>query len=304
MSFISRYPDFPSWNAIMKFMKPQIFLSHSKENRDFIERLANDLRVGRINVWVDEWEIPPGESFRKQIFEEGVPSSDLFFVYFTLASAASYWVQKEMDAAFIQDAEVQGRFISTFVDSNETRKSLPLDIQSLNSPVLNEAEYERPVRQLIARAWEGLLLRVVRETQDKQQVKLLELQRDNAELRAQTAQLEAAGLVNSADKDLLFGKLESSTYKFDSRVHALSNLFAMLANEIAAGATSWSLASALRDFTGIEGNFREVGKYTVSDFLGPLIMLGLMRVETFETNSDVYYLTELGAEIALQISIP
>lgn len=286
----------------MDLMKPQVFLSHSKENRDFIERVANDLRVGRINVWIDEWEIPPGESFRKQIFEEGVPSSDLFFVYFTTVSAASYWVQKEMDAALIQDAEMRGGFISTFVDSNDTRKSLPLDLQSLNSPVLNDKEYERPIRQLIARAWEGLLLRAVKETHDKQQVELLELQRDNAELRVQIAQLEARDLTRSADKDMLLDKLESRTYELNSCVHSLLDLFAMLANEIAAGATSWSLAGTLRSFIGAEGFTGEVGKYTISDFLGPMIILGLVRVETFETNSDVYYLTELGAEIALQIS--
>lgn len=286
----------------MKFMKPQVFLSHSKEDRDFIERLANDLRVGRVNVWVDEWEIPPGESFRKQIFEEGVPSSNLFFVYFTIASAASYWVQKEMDAALIQDAEMRGGFISTFVDGDDTRKSLPLDLRSLNSPVLNDEEYERPVRQLIARAWEGLLLETVKETQDKQQVKLLELQRDNAELRVQIAQLEARDSTRSPDRDLLLSELESRTYEVNSHVNSLLTLFSTLANEIAAGATSWSLASTLRSFTGVEGNFGEVDKYTISDFLGPLIILGLVRIETFETNSDVYYLTELGAEIVRQIS--
>ena len=204
-------------------MKPQVFLSHSKEDRDFIERLANDLRVGRINVWVDEWEIPPGESFRKQIFEEGVPSSNLFFVYFTTASAASYWVQKEMDAALIQDAEIRGGFISTFVANDDTRKLLPLDLQSLNSPVLNDEEYERPVRKLIARAWEGLLLETVRETQAKQQVKLLELQRDNAELRVQIAQLEAS--TRSPDRNLLLNELEARTYELNSHVNSLLILF-------------------------------------------------------------------------------
>ncbi len=241
-----------------------------------------------------------GESFRKQIFEEGVPSSNLFFVYFTTASAASYWVQKEVDAALIQDAEMRGGFISTFVDNDDTRKLLPLDLQSLNSPMLNDEEYERPVRKLIARAWEGLLLETVKGTQDKQQVKLLELQRDNAELRVQIAQLEAS--TRSPDRNLLLNELEARTYELNSHVNSLLILFSTLANEIAAGANSWSLASTLRNFAGIEGNFGEVDKYTISDFLGPLIILGLVRIETFETNSDVYYLTELGAEIAQQIS--
>lgn len=59
-------------------MKPKVFLSHSKKDKQFIEKVANDLRSCGIDVWYDEWEIPPGESIRKKIFEEGITSCDLF----------------------------------------------------------------------------------------------------------------------------------------------------------------------------------------------------------------------------------
>jgi len=49
-------------------MKPKIFLSHTKKDKDFIYKLANDLRNVQIDVWVDEWEIPLGESIRRKIF--------------------------------------------------------------------------------------------------------------------------------------------------------------------------------------------------------------------------------------------
>ena len=88
-------------------MKPRVFLSHSKADRQFIERLANDLRAARIDVWYDEWEIPSGVSFRKRIFEDGITESDLFFVYLTAASAASHWSEREIDAAFVLDAEAR-----------------------------------------------------------------------------------------------------------------------------------------------------------------------------------------------------
>lgn len=86
-------------------MKPRVFLSHSKKDRVFIERIANVLRIGKIDVWYDDWEIPPGDSIRKKIFEDGIPNCDLFFVYLTENSKDSYWVQKELDAAVIHEAE-------------------------------------------------------------------------------------------------------------------------------------------------------------------------------------------------------
>src|SRR4051794_34340131 len=99
-------------------LKPIVFLSHTKSDRSIVERLATDLRLARIDVWYDDWEIPPGESFRRQIFEEGIPKSDLFFVYLTERSIQSYWVARELDGAFIRDAEARGGFLAFFVDSD------------------------------------------------------------------------------------------------------------------------------------------------------------------------------------------
>ena len=71
--------------------RPRVFLSHSKRDRAFIERLASDLRLALIDVWYDDWEIPPGDSLRRRILSEGIPESDLFFIYITDNSLSSYW---------------------------------------------------------------------------------------------------------------------------------------------------------------------------------------------------------------------
>ena len=63
--------------------KPKVFLSHSKKDQNFIKQLAIDLRSARIDVWYDDWEIPPGASLRSKIFEDGISECDLFFIYLT-----------------------------------------------------------------------------------------------------------------------------------------------------------------------------------------------------------------------------
>ncbi len=69
--------------------KPTVFLSHSKKDRKFIEKIAQDLRKYRIDAWYDDWEIPPGKSLRKKIFEEGIANCNAFFVYLSLNSIDS-----------------------------------------------------------------------------------------------------------------------------------------------------------------------------------------------------------------------
>jgi hypothetical protein len=71
--------------------KPRVFLSHSKKDREFIERLAGDLRASQVDVWYDEWEIPPGDSLRGRIFGEGI-----------IESVNSFWCQRELDAAAVR----------------------------------------------------------------------------------------------------------------------------------------------------------------------------------------------------------
>ena len=106
-------------------MKPRVFLSHSKNDKNFIENIANDLRSARVDVWYDEWEIPPGDSFRHQL-TKGIDESDLFFIYLTESSVNSYWVQHELDTAFIKQANAGRTILALFVDSDNVRNNCRL----------------------------------------------------------------------------------------------------------------------------------------------------------------------------------
>lgn len=138
-------------------MQPTVFLSHSKKDKKFIEKLANDLHIAQIKVWYDEWEISPGESIRKKIFEDGMPKCNLFFVYITKNSIDSPWVRREIDSALIMEAEEDKISIALFVDSESTRNKLSYDLKSRNIPVLNELEYYPVFIKLVSRAWNSLL---------------------------------------------------------------------------------------------------------------------------------------------------
>lgn len=84
---------------------PKAFISYSHEDRDIAIRIAEGLRAGGIEAWVDKFEIIPGDSLIKKIFEEGLAGADVFVVILTNSSIKSNWVRQELDVALIKRIE-------------------------------------------------------------------------------------------------------------------------------------------------------------------------------------------------------
>lgn len=41
---------------------PKLFLSYSHHDREFAQRLAQDLRNNSVEIWLDQTEMKPGDS--------------------------------------------------------------------------------------------------------------------------------------------------------------------------------------------------------------------------------------------------
>lgn len=81
-----------------------IFLSHSHTDKDFVDRLAMDLRRTGYYVWTDDAEIKVGDSLIDKI-REGIDKVDYFGVVISRNSINSHWVKKEVDIAMNQEIE-------------------------------------------------------------------------------------------------------------------------------------------------------------------------------------------------------
>src|SRR5258706_11711853 len=84
---------------------PKAFISYSHADRAIAERVAEGLRTGGIEAWLDKYEIIPGDSLIKKIFEEGLAGADVFVVILTESSIKSNWVRQELDVALIRRIE-------------------------------------------------------------------------------------------------------------------------------------------------------------------------------------------------------
>lgn len=73
----------------------RVFVSYSRRNKTFAERLARDLSDAGLDVWIDFRQIHGGEDWRKEIYR-GLERSEMMVVCLSPDSVNSQWVQREV----------------------------------------------------------------------------------------------------------------------------------------------------------------------------------------------------------------
>lgn len=141
--------------------KPKVFLSHSKKNVDFIEKLDDDLRKCQIDTWLDTVEIRHGKSWQDSIFQYGLPTCDAVIVYFTELSIQSPVVKKEMDVALLQNLKDNNVAFLPYVSDEKLRENLRPDIQALQVPEWNNNNYHLLLPRVVAEIWRSYLERTI-----------------------------------------------------------------------------------------------------------------------------------------------
>jgi hypothetical protein len=94
---------------------PKAFVSHSGQDRQFVDRFVRDLWAVGIKAWYSKWEIKPGDSIPAKI-DEGIEDCEFFIIVFSRTSIHAPWVQTELQAAIAR--KVNGKL----------RKIIPITI--------------------------------------------------------------------------------------------------------------------------------------------------------------------------------
>ena len=77
---------------------PFIFISHTKLDKPFVEKLKKDLEAAGSRVWYDKDSIHVGQSIPEEI-NKALSQCDYFLVVLTPESVDAPWVKKELAAA-------------------------------------------------------------------------------------------------------------------------------------------------------------------------------------------------------------
>jgi WD40 repeat protein len=76
----------------------RVFISYSRRDKTFAERLARDLSDAGLDVWIDFRQIHAGEMWQEEIFR-GLQRSDMVVVALSPDAVASHWVEREVNTA-------------------------------------------------------------------------------------------------------------------------------------------------------------------------------------------------------------
>ncbi|HYB98947.1 MAG TPA: toll/interleukin-1 receptor domain-containing protein [Candidatus Limnocylindrales bacterium] len=82
-----------------------VFISYSREDRAFVDRLSQDLRSGGVTTWQDTKEIAAGENWRLAI-EGGLRRASALLYVASARSVNSHWMSKELEAVFGRGARI------------------------------------------------------------------------------------------------------------------------------------------------------------------------------------------------------
>lgn len=99
--------------------KPYVFISYSRQDRDFVERLSAALRGSGVETWTDVEKISAGANWRDEI-EKGLLHAQVLLYVASRNASTSTWMEQEL-AAFMRGT---GRVIPIIVD-DEAPSTLP-----------------------------------------------------------------------------------------------------------------------------------------------------------------------------------
>ncbi len=118
------------------------FISYSRSNKDFVERLTADLRAHGVNVWIDQQNLKPGTPNWDQALRDAIQGSQAVLLIATLESRQSPYVSDELSIAamyhkpvypvwaageeWIENIRV-GLGLTQFIDARQSRYATALD---------------------------------------------------------------------------------------------------------------------------------------------------------------------------------
>lgn len=86
-----------AWD-FMTHLFPKAFISHHRHDKDVAVRIGEDLLKEGVDVWLDAWEVYPGDSIVGGI-DRGLKECSHFVILLSRHSEGSAWLRDEVRAA-------------------------------------------------------------------------------------------------------------------------------------------------------------------------------------------------------------
>lgn len=129
-------------------MNPKVFVSHASEDKDrFVLSFAKKLREYGVDVWLDKWEMSPGDSLVDKIFEEGLKEADAIIIVLSHESVDKPWVREELNAGIMKRISKGTKIIPIVLDDCKIPEALQ---STLWEKIENLEEYSQSLDRVVA----------------------------------------------------------------------------------------------------------------------------------------------------------
>lgn len=95
--------------------RPRAWLSHGADTKEFAERLARGLEDSGIRVWLEQWEVRPGDRTVRKLYDEGVGTAVVCIAVVSPASLEDEIVRSALEVAFTRQADGEHVIIPVLV---------------------------------------------------------------------------------------------------------------------------------------------------------------------------------------------
>ncbi len=99
-----------------------------------------------MDVWLDKWEILPGDSLVDKLFEEGLKHASAVIIVISTHSVNKRWVKEELNAAIINRVTKQTKIIPVVLDECEVPEALRSTVWE---KVENLDDFSTPLQRII-----------------------------------------------------------------------------------------------------------------------------------------------------------
>ena len=140
--------------------RPVVFISHSWKDKHVARRLAGDLQVEGMDVWLDEHKILVGESIHTKV-EEGLHECDYLVLLLSRNSLTSTWVSEEINAVRSKEKHERKVILLPVEIEELTDDKIPILLADRKRAKLIP-KYNDGLQEIIGAIW-GLLSPSVRE---------------------------------------------------------------------------------------------------------------------------------------------
>ncbi len=113
--------------------KHSVFISHSSDDKEFAESVAQSLKIPDLSPWIDKEVLISGDDIL-DVIGEGLGRMDILLFLISKSSLESEWVSLELKYSKLREIQEKKILILPFIIDNTSRRSLPWFLQIRHVP--------------------------------------------------------------------------------------------------------------------------------------------------------------------------